>query len=77
MVAKYILSYTTASLSAYESEVMAGLYLEVGDWSSVRKSVIDDNILQKGTLTGRRKLFNELKKRLEQSSHYVVQKAIR
>lgn len=64
-VAKYILSYTTASLSAYESEVMAGLYLESGDWSSVRTSVLDDNALQKGTLVGRRKLFNELKKRLE------------
>jgi len=64
-VAKYILSYTTASLSAYESEVMVGLYLESDDWSSVRESVIDENVLQKGSLTGRRKLFNELKKRLE------------
>ena len=64
-MAKYILSYTTASLSAYESEVMAGLYLESDDWSSVRESVIDENVLQKGSLTGRRKLFNELKKRLE------------
>lgn len=63
-MAKYILSYTTASLSSYESEVVAGLYLESDDWSSVRESVIDENVLQKGTLTGRRKLFNELKKRL-------------
>jgi len=64
-VAKYILSYTTASLSAYESEVIAGLYLDAEDWLIVRKSVLDDNALQKGTLVGRRKLFNELKKRLE------------
>jgi len=54
-MAKYILSYTSASLSAYESEVMAGLYLESNDWSLVRKSVIDENVLQKGSLTGRKK----------------------
>ena len=63
-MAKYISSYTTASLSTYESEVIAGLYMESRDWDSVRKSVLDDNALQKGSLTGRRKLFNELKKRL-------------
>ncbi len=64
-MAKYILSYTTASLSVYESEVMAGLYLESDDWSSVRESVIDENVLQKGSLTGRKRLFIELQKRLE------------
>jgi len=61
----YILSYTTASLSTYESEVMADLYLKSGDWSSVRESVLDDNVLQKGSLTGRKRFFIELKKRLE------------
>ena len=64
-MAKYILSYTSASLSAYESEVMAGLYLESSDWSLVSKSVIDENILQKGSLSGRKRLFVELQKRLE------------
>lgn len=64
-MAKYILSYTTASLSAYESEVVAGLYLESDDWSSVRESVIDENVLQKGSLTARKRLFIELHKRLE------------
>ena len=64
-MAKYILSYTTASLSVYESEVMAGLYLESGDWSRVRESVIDENVLQKGSLTGRKRLFIEVQKRLE------------
>ena len=64
-MAKYILSYTTASLSTYESEVMADLYLKLGDWLSVRENVIDENVLQKGSLTGRKRLFIELKKRLE------------
>ena len=64
-MAKYTLSYTSASLSAYESEVIAGLFLESEDWSSVRASVVDDNALQKGSLNGRKRLFNELQKRLE------------
>ncbi len=64
MSSSYVLSYTTASLSSYESEVIADLYLEAEEWSNVRKSVVDDNILQKGTLASRKRLFGELKKRL-------------
>ena len=64
-MAKYILSYTSASLSAYESELIAGLYLESKDWESVRKSVVDDNALQKGSLSARKRLFVELHKRLD------------
>lgn len=64
-MAKYNLSYTSASLSVYESEVVAGLYLESKDWDSVRKSVLEDNALQKGTLTAKKRLFVELQKRLE------------
>ena len=64
-MAKYILSYTSASLSSYESEVIAGLYLESNDWSLVSKSVIDENVLQKGSLSGRKRLFIELQKRLD------------
>jgi len=64
-VSNYILSYTTASLSAYESEVVADLYVASQDWERVRSLVLDDNVLQKGSLTGRKRLFTELKKRLE------------
>ncbi|MEA3491338.1 MAG: DUF1819 family protein [Campylobacterota bacterium] len=64
-MAKYILSYTTAALSSYESEVIAGLCLDEGDWSTVRKSVLEENVLQKGSLTGRERLFIELQKRLD------------
>ncbi len=75
-MAKYILSYTTASLSAYESEVIAGLYLELKDWESVRTSVVDDNTLQKGTLSTRKREYSEFKKRLttltpEQLDFYI------
>jgi len=64
-VTKYNLSYTSASLSTYESEVIAGLYLESKDWNDVRKSALEDNVLQKGTLSARKRLFGELQKRLE------------
>lgn len=64
-MSNYILSYTTASLSAYESEVVADLYVASQDWERVRSLVLDDNVLQKGSLTGRKRLFTELKKRLE------------
>jgi uncharacterized protein YdeI (YjbR/CyaY-like superfamily) len=64
-VGRYILSYTTASLSVYEMEVIAQLYLEIGDWDSVARQVIEENALQKGTVASRKRLFNELKKRLQ------------
>ncbi len=65
MSSKYILSYTSTSLSSYESEIMANLYQETHDWSSVRKNVIDDNVLQKDTLATRKRKFSELRKRLQ------------
>ncbi len=65
MSAKYILSYTSAPLLPNEAEIIARLYLDSNDWASVRRSVVDDDALQKGTLNSRKKQFNELKKRCE------------
>lgn len=65
VTSKYILSYTSASLLTHEAEIIANLYLESNDWISVRKSVVDGDALQKGTLKSRKNQFNELKKRLE------------
>lgn len=75
MDSKYILSYTAASLSVYESEIIADLYSQTKDWDSVYKSVVEDNALQKGALSTRKREFIELKKRLqtltpEQLSYY-------
>ena len=64
-MAKYILSYTTASLSVYEMEVIARLYLETQDWKRVARDVIEENALQKGTVASRKRLLGELKKRLQ------------
>lgn len=65
MDSKYILSYTSASLSSYESEIIANLYNQTQDWKSVRTSVVEDNALQKGTLSTRKREFIELGNRLK------------
>jgi hypothetical protein len=37
MGSQYVLSYTAVSLSFYESEIIANLFLEKRDWESVEK----------------------------------------
>ncbi|MEA1919062.1 MAG: DUF1819 family protein [Campylobacterota bacterium] len=61
----YILSFTSASLSTYESEIVANLFDETKDWAVVQKSVVDDNVIQKESLATRRRKFSEIRKRLE------------
>lgn len=61
---KYILSFTAASLLVHENEVIADLYLQSNDWDKVQHEVIENNILQKGTVATRKREFSELKKRL-------------
>jgi len=46
----YLLSYTAVSLSWHESEIVASLYQELQDWSEVKRSVVEDNLLQKESL---------------------------
>ena len=65
MSSKYLLSYTAVSLQAYEAEIIANLYRETLDWDSVAKSVIDDDVLQKGTVATKKREFIEFKKRLQ------------
>jgi len=62
---KYLLSFTAASLSAYETQILAIEYLKSQDWDDVKKKVVEDDILQKGTISTRKREFVELKKRLQ------------
>ena len=48
----------------FETEQVARLYLEHNDWKVVAEMVVDDNILQKGTVSTRKREFAEIKKRL-------------
>lgn len=65
MHSKYLLSYTVISLQYYESEIIANLYKETPNWDIIAKNVIYDNILQKGTISTRKREFVEFKKRLK------------
>ncbi len=48
----------------FETFQIAKLYLEHQDWLIVQKLVVDENMLQKGTISTRKREFAELKKRL-------------
>ena len=60
----YSLSFTAASLMFYETEQVAHLYLEHKDWKVVAEMVVDDSVLQKGTVSTRKRELAEIKKRL-------------
>lgn len=62
---KYILSFTAVSLSAHENEIIVDLLLQTGNWESVQYEVIENNVLQKGTISTRKREFIELKNRLQ------------
>jgi len=72
----YSLSFTAASLMTYETEQVTILYLEHKEWSKVKELVIDENILQKGTISTRKREFAEVKKRLQNLSdeelHFIT-----
>lgn len=65
LVIDYSLSFTAASLMYFETEQVANLYLEHQDWNVAKQLVIDENILQKGTVSTRKREFAEIKKRLK------------
>ena len=62
---RYSLSFTTGGLFRLESEKLATLYLELGDWNSVRNKVITENLLQARTLNTLRRVCREVISRLK------------
>jgi len=61
---KYLLSFTAASLAANETQIVSKIYQESKNWDIVKQKVVDDNILQKGTIATRKREFAEIKKRV-------------
>lgn len=49
----------------FETQQVADMYLRHQDWSIVQELVVDENILQKGTISTRKREFSEIKKRLK------------
>ena len=60
----YTLSFTAASLMFFETLQIAKLYLKFENWDLVAKEVTEENFLQKGTVSTRKREFSEIKKRL-------------
>ena len=58
------MSFTTGSLFHRESMKLASLYLDLGDWNSVRDKVIAENLLQTRTLNTLKRVCREVLSRL-------------
>ncbi|MGH1361654.1 MAG: DUF1819 family protein [Burkholderiaceae bacterium] len=61
---RYSVSFTTGSLFHRESVELAALYLNLGDWNSVRDKVIAENLLQTRTLNTLKRVCREIISRL-------------
>lgn len=61
---RYSMSFTTGSLFHHESVKLAALYLDLGDWRSVRDKVIAENLLQTRTLNTLKRVCREVISRI-------------
>lgn len=61
----YHLSFTSGGLCLYESRLLAELYLDLGDWQSVRDKAISDNLLQARTISSLTRSCREVISRLK------------
>lgn len=61
---RYSLSFTTGSLFHRESVQLAALYLDSGDWNTVRGKVLAMNLLQARTLNTLKRVCSEVISRL-------------
>lgn len=61
---RYNMSFTAGSLFHRESVELAALYLDLGDWNSVRDKVLAENLLQTRTLNTLKRVCHEVISRL-------------
>lgn len=65
---RYSMSFTTGGLFHRESVNLTKLYLDLGDWNSVRNKVIEENLLQARTLNTLKRVCREVVSRLKRLS---------
>lgn len=65
----YIFSYTAATLMLHETNEVMKKYLEYKDWNKVKEIVIEENIMQKQSVSSRKRVFAEIKRRIETLSN--------
>lgn len=61
---RYSLSFTSGALLTREAMVAAPLYLRERDWTTVRRMIMDDNLLQSRTVSSGDRLVREIVGRL-------------
>ena len=61
----YIFSYTAATLMLHETDEVMKKYLEYKDWDKVKDLVVEENIMQKQSVSSRKRVFAEIKRRIE------------
>ena len=64
-IEKYKMSFTTAGLLRKETVTMASLFLASQSWMEIRKLALEENCLQMKALNSRKRIFTEIKSRLE------------
>lgn len=62
---RYIMSLTTGGLFLRESVKLATLFLEQGDWNTLRDKVISENLLQTRTVSTSKRFCREIISRLK------------
>ncbi|ASN39995.1 hypothetical protein CGQ24_13880 [Arthrobacter sp. 7749] len=62
--ARYALSFTSGGLLVREAELFTALYLRVKDWKAVRRTVIEQNLLQSRTSSSSLRITRETLQRL-------------
>ncbi len=62
---RYSMSFTSGSLFHRESVELAALYLDLGEWRSVRDKVVAENLLQARTMNTLKRVCREVISRLK------------
>lgn len=65
MDSNYIFSYTAATLMLHETHEVIKKYLEFRDWDKTKDFVIEENVMQKQSVSSRKRVFVEIKRRIE------------
>jgi hypothetical protein len=61
-------SLTSLALGLKEAEIVVPLWLELGDWKLVEQKVLEGNFFQKASTASTRRLFRDLRERLNHLS---------
>lgn len=68
VIEKYKMSFTIAGLLRNETITIAALFVSSRDWAVVQRHVLDENCLQLKAMSSRRRIFREIRMRLEKLS---------